>query len=95
VKPWYQAPVERCGRWWDIYPWIGIGIYVVGGVFFAPGMPAVFGYVVLAISFLWHCLFLSWLIVDALYFGADWWWVPVAFLLCYPIGLLLYLRKGR
>jgi hypothetical protein len=58
-------------------------------------MPELLGYVVLAISLLWQCLFLFWLIVDALYFGADWWWVPVAFLLCYPIGLLLYLWKGR
>lgn len=95
VKPWYQAPVETCGRLWDIYPWIGIGIYVVGGVSFAPGVPDVLGVVVLIIYALWHSLFLFWVIVDVLYFGVDWWWGAIAFLCCYPIGLLVYLWKTR
>jgi len=93
-KPWYHKVVESCGRLWDIYPWIGIAIYIFGGLVVLPGVPQVLQWPVAIVFLLWESVFLFWLIVDILYFGAPLWWLAVV-LCCYPVGLVIYVIKGR
>ena len=95
VKPWYHRVVESCGRLWDIYPWIGIGIIVVGGLILALGVPVAVQYTIAGAYVVWDWVFLFWLICDVLYFDNERWWIIVCLFCCYPFGLLLYLWKGR
>jgi len=93
VKPWYHKVVESCGRLWDIYPWIGVCLYLFGGL--ALGCPVLIQWLVAVIAVLWYLTFLFGLICDVRYFGLDWWWIIVALFVCYPIGFLIYLWKRR
>ncbi len=93
AKPWYHKVVESCGRLWDIYPWIGICLYLFAGL--ALHAPLLIQGLVAAIAVLWWLTFLFWLICDVRYFGLDWWWIIVVLFVCYPIGFLIYLWKRR
>lgn len=88
-KLWYQKIVESCGRLWDIYAWAGIVIWACGGLAWHSGS-GIIVLIVLGVSLLWHAVFLFWLIVDVLYFGSEWYWVPISYLCCYPLGFIVY-----
>jgi hypothetical protein len=86
--------VTRCGRFWDVYPWIGIACYVVLGLANAVDLPSVITVIAVIVYVPWLLLYIGWLVCDVIANGADWWWIAIG-LFCYPIGFIVYLFMGR
>ncbi|MBM3476872.1 MAG: hypothetical protein FJX75_26665 [Armatimonadetes bacterium] len=95
-KVWHHQLVEKCGRFWDVFPWLGTGLIVLGGLLYTLGAPMAVVYVLAALYVVWEPLFIVWFIIDIKYLEADWYWVPLAFVCCgYPWVLLFYWWKTR
>jgi len=86
--------VTRCGKFWDVYPWIGIACYALLGMLYAVHAPGFLTAIVGIVYVPWVLLYLGWLVCDVIANGADWWWILVG-LLCYPVGFVVYLFWGR
>ena len=89
-----QRLVTRCGKAWDVYPWVGIACYAILGLSFAVELPSFITVPTMVVYVPWMLLYLGWLICDVIANGADWWWIPVG-LVCYPFGFVIYLLWGR
>jgi len=92
--PFYHAIVEGLGGFWDIFPWIGLAFYIGSRSMGFLHVSPVAALVLLVCALVWNLTYIFWVIFDVLYFSAEWWWILVS-ILCYPIGLVLYLVKGR
>ena len=96
AKVWHHQLVERCGRFWEVFPWIGAGLLVVGSLLYTLGAPMAVFYVLAVLYTVWEPLFIVWFIIDIKVLEADWYWVPLAFLCCgYPWVLLICWWKTR
>ena len=92
--PVYSKVVEALGGFWDAFPWVVWGLWVVLFVLILsdklpdPALPLVglFRWVM-------HGLLVIWIVFDVLYREVQWWWILVC-LFC-PIGLWLYWFRGR
>ena len=90
----YHGIVEGMGGFWDWYPWLGLVVGIGWRVLGMAGAPAPVVLAILLLQVIWASTYILWVIFDVLYFGAHWWWIILS-ICCYPIGLVLYLVKGR
>lgn len=86
--------IDRCGRAWEIFPWIGVVLGIFEFLASRAPLPD-WGIPVLGICLLiWVPCYIFWIIVDVLALGNPWWWILLG-ILCYPIGLVIYRTQGR
>jgi hypothetical protein len=93
---WHHQLVEKCGRFWEVFPWLGVGLIILGGLLYTLGVPMAVVYVFAALYLIWEPLFIVWFIIDIKCLEADWYWIPLAFVFCgYPWVLMFYWWKTR
>lgn len=89
-----QRIANAFGGFWDLYPWLFLGLGVVTGLVMFSGAPAT---VFLAMSLLVAVLWLGvifWMVVDVFAMESEIWWLILFFF--FPLlGLILYLIIGR
>ena len=90
----YTVVAASCGPAWDAFPWFYL-IWSFGAGWIGFGSaPEIVQLVLSIIGLVLVPLFIFWVICDVLDRGVVFWWIFIAFC-CGPIGLLMYLLKGR
>lgn len=92
--PFYAVVVNTCGWFWDIFPWIGLVLYVtiIWSIFGGP--PPIVVLIAILALLIWFPLYIFWIICDVMTYNSGWWWVLIG-TIGYPIGLFNYLWVGR
>jgi hypothetical protein len=89
-----ESVATRCGRFWDLFPWIGLLAYVLLGAAQFAHLPGFLIAIAAIIYLIWFPLYIFWLVCDVIAHGSGWWWIAINFL-CYPFGLVVYLMTER
>jgi hypothetical protein len=92
--PFYTVVAASLGSAWDVFPWFYL-LWSLGVTWIGFGSaPQMAQLILTVVGLILVPLFIFWLICDVLDRGVLFWWMFVGFC-CGPIGLLLYLLKGR
>ena len=93
--PLHTQIVVRIGDFWNYYPWIGLVVSACVAWVNLAHTPGPLAIVLSLVALIWFLTYGAWVILDVFYREADWWWIPIAILFCYPLGFIGYLLWGR
>jgi len=91
---WHQEVLRSAGAFWDLYPWLTLGVLVLTGVLGGIGAPHG---LVAGMGALWALLNLGcifWIVVDVIALQSGWFWVAL-FVFFGPLAFLAYVLWGR